>query len=83
MRSGPPGAAAELWLAFGPGYDTSAPSGPVLLDPASLTSYPVVLDDQGSASFPFTVPQGFGGVVLYAQAIAENTSSALAIRFLP
>ena len=55
--------------------------GVLNIDPGLMFTLGLSLDSRGARSFPNTVPASVVGIVLYAQALSQDLSNAVVVRF--
>lgn len=81
FSGGTPNGVAILGLSAAPAALNLGALGILNIDPGPMLTLGISLDGTGARSFPNTVPAGAVGAVLYAQAVSQDLSNAVLVRF--
>jgi len=81
LRGGPANRVAILGLSLGVAPLDLGPIGTLIVDTQTLVPVFLTLDQKGAASLGATVPRGTAGLTLHAQAIANELTNAMVVRF--
>ncbi len=81
LSGGIPNGVAGFVMSAAPGYFDLGAFGPLALSPSSLVLAPAALDPLGKFTWNVTVPSGLQNVSLYFQAVSQDLSNAMVVRF--